>query len=612
MSYQPIENYGVIGDLQTAALVSMDGSIDLLCFPRFDSATIFAALLDEKKGGHFQIAPTEGEFRHRQRYLPDTNILLTRFLGAGGVAEISDFMPMQHLGHRHDIVRRVKVVSGQLTLRMVCAPRFDYGRAHHTVEKRPDGVVFCPQKKVQPAVRLRSTIPVRVVNGDAVAEFALKTGETAAFILEEADSESPSSGEDYVSTAFKETMNFWFNWMARSRYRGRWREMVNRSALTLKLLISEPHGSIVAAPSFALPATIGGAHNWDYRYTWIRDASFTLYALMRLGYTDEGAAFMSWIDARCRERAGNRPLQSMYRIDGDRHLAEMALRNLEGYRKSSPVRIGNGASGQLQLDIYGELMDSVAIYDRHGAPISHRLWTDVVQLVEWVCRHWRKPDESIWEVRGGPRPFLYSRAMCWVAIDRAIQIARRRSFPAPLVRWHRVRDAIYEQIFKEFWNPKIGAFMQYRGARTVDAAALLLPLMKFISPIDPRWRSTLRAIEDRLVEDSSVYRYRGKDAAPDGLTGLEGTFSACSFWYVECLARAGDVRQARFIFEKVLGSANHLGLYAEQLGRCGEHLGNFPLALSHLALVSAAWVLETKLNGVRESSLLQNAPLVAG
>lgn len=612
MSYQPIENYGVIGDLQTAALVSTGGSIDLLCFPGFDSPTIFAALLDEKNGGHFRIAPTGGEFTHRQRYLPDTNILLTRFYGGGGVAEISDFMPMQHLGHRHDVVRRIKVVRGQLTLRMECAPRFDYARIGHTVEKRPDGAIFCPDKKVQPGVRLRSTVPLRIVNGDAISEFKLKSGETAAFVLEEAESETPSEAADYVSTAFKETMNFWFDWVARSRYRGRWREMVNRSALALKLLISAPHGSIVAAPTFGLPAVIGGVRNWDYRYTWIRDASFTLYGLMRLGYTEEAAAFMSWIDARCRDRAAGRPLQVMYRIDGDRQLPEKILKNLEGYRKSSPVRIGNGACDQLQLDIYGELMDSVYIYDRHGAPIGHDLWSDLVRLVEWVCRHWRDRDDSIWEVRGGPRPFLYSKGLCWVAVDRAIRIARRRSFPAPLLRWHRTRDEIYRHIFKEFWNKKLGAFVQYRGAKTVDASALLLPLVKLISPTDPRWRSTLNAIENTLVEDSAVYRYRRHDAAADGLSGEEGTFSACSFWYVECLARAGDLPQARFIFEKVLGYANHLGLYAEQLGPCGQHLGNFPLALSHLSLISAAWTLDRRLNEAPGLTLREDTPSAGG
>jgi GH15 family glucan-1,4-alpha-glucosidase len=372
--------------------------------------------------------------------------------------------------------------------------------------------------------------------------------------------------------------------------------MVNRSALTLKLLTSERHGSIVAASTFGLPEKIGGERNWDYRYTWIRDASFTLYALMRLGYTDEAHAFMRWIEQRCRELKPGKPLQVMYRIDGSRELSEHVLKNFEGYQKSSPVRIGNAACDQLQLDIYGELMDSILLYDKHGALISYDFWMNIVTLIEWVCNNWKRPDNGIWEVRGGVRPFLYSHAMCWLAIDRAIQLARRRSFPAPLVRWHKIRDEIYKNIYEKFWNPKLKSFVQFQGAQTMDASALLLPMVKFISLTDPRWQSTMLAIQKNLVEDSLVYRYNAKSAAFDGMQGKEGTFSTCSFWYVECLARAGDLKQARFIFEKAMGYANHLGLYAEQLGPCGEHLGNFPQALSHIALISAAWNLDERLS----------------
>jgi GH15 family glucan-1,4-alpha-glucosidase len=604
MNYQPIENYGVIGDLSTAALVSLEGSIDFMCFPRFDSPSIFAALLDAKNGGSFRLAPAAGKFKPHQRYLPDTNILLTRFLGEDGIAAVSDFMAIEPAGH---LIRRVKMIRGETRFRMVCAPKFDYGRMDHTLEKKSGEVIFIPAKKSVPALRLRASVPLKLEGGSVTAEFKLTAGQTAWFVLEEAVAESPSAHPDYVSDAFKATMNYWLAWIGRSKYRGRWREMVDRSALTLKLLTSQAYGSIVAAPTFGLPEHIGGGRNWDYRYTWIRDASFTLYALMRLGYTDEARSFMHWMEQRCRELKPGKPLQVMYRLDGSRELPEHILKNFEGYRKSQPIRIGNAAGGQLQLDIYGELMDSVFIYDKHGEPISYDFWMNLVTLVEWVCKNWKRPDEGIWEVRGGARPFLYSRAMCWIAIDRAIQLARRRSFPAPLVRWHRIRDEIYKNIYGTFWNPKLKSFVQYRGAKTVDAASLLLPMVNFISPTDPRWKSTLKVIEKNLVEDSLVYRYNPEKAADDGMDGGEGTFSTCSFWYVECLARAGDLKQARFIFEKALGYSNHLGLYAEQLGPCGEHLGNFPQALSHIALISAAWNLNERLDRLNGSAVVPPA-----
>jgi len=598
MNYQPIENYGLIGDLTTAALVGLNGSIDFMCFPHFDSPTIFAALLDRDNGGHFQISPADGEYRYHQRYLPETNILLTRFFGEDAIVEVSDFMAMQHLGHRHNLVRRVKQVRGHAKFRMVFKPKFNYGRARHRMERKTHEAVIIPEVKNLPPLRLRSSVPLKVQGDELRAEFILKKDETASFILEEADGgeDSPSRSPDYVAESFKETMNYWVNWASLCNYRGRWREMVMRSALLLKLMTSEPHGGIVAAPTFGLPEKIGGGRNWDYRYTWIRDASLTLYALMRLGYNGEARAFMGWMEKRCRELQPGCPLQVMYRVDGGRHLPEQILKNFEGYKKSSPVRIGNAASNQLQLDLYGELMDSVYIYDRHGEPISYDFWNHLVVLTEWVCKNWRKADDGIWEVRGGPKEFLHSRAMCWLAIDRAMKIARDRSFPAPLVRWHRIRDEIYQHIHEKFWNPKLKSFVQYRGASTVDAAALLLPLVKFISPTDPRWKSTLEAIKKHLVDDSLVYRYEPNKAAPDGIGGREGTFSMCSFWYAECLARAGDLKQARFIFEKALGYANHLGLYAEQLGPGGEHMGNFPQALSHISLISTAWALDHALS----------------
>ncbi len=484
MNYQPIESYGLIGDLTTAALVGQNGSIDFMCFPRFDSPTIFAALLDRERGGYFQLAPSDGKFQFHQRYLPETNILLTRFLGEDVIAQVSDFMAMQHLGNRHNLVRRVKLIRGQVKFRMVFKPKFNYGRSDHRIEKKTHEAVIIPDDRHLPPLRLRSTVPLKVQGDTLVAEFMMKKDDIASFIVEEADGgeDSPSRSPDYVAESFKETMNYWLNWSAQSNYRGRWREMVTRSALLLKLLTSQPHGGIVAAPTFGLPEEIGGRRNWDYRYTWIRDSSLTLYALMRLGYIGEAKDFLGWMEKRCRELRPGEPLQVMYRVDGGSHLPERILKSFEGYKRSAPVRIGNAASEQLQLDIYGELMDSVYIYNRHGEPISHDFWNSLVNLTEFVCKNWRKADEGIWEVRGGSREFLHSRAMCWLAIDRAMKIARDRSFPAPLVRWHRTRDEIYQHIYDKFWDPRLKSFVQFRGAKTVDAAALLLPLMPLHQP----------------------------------------------------------------------------------------------------------------------------------
>ncbi len=599
--YAPIGEHGVIGDLYTVALVGMDGSIDFLCLPHFDSPSVFAALVDAERGGRFQLAPQLFRAARKQLYLPDTNVLLTRFLDSDGVAEVSDFMPVEDSGQAHTLVRRAKTVRGEVRFAMRCDPRFDYARATHTVERRSDTeVLFCSRSGSGDLVlRLRSSVPMRVDGGAALAEFTLGADASAWFVLEvvlATEEPSPSEHRDYPSDAFKRTVNFWRAWVARNTYGGRWRETVNRSALTLKLLTSQQYGSIIAAPTFGLPETIGGSRNWDYRYTWIRDSSFTLYGLMRLGYTDEAAAFMQWVMARCEELAPDGSLQIMYGIDGRHALPEETLPHLEGYMGSRPVRIGNAAFANLQLDIYGELMDSVYLYDKYGSPIGYDAWTNIARLVEWVCANWQQPDEGIWEVRGGRQEFLYSRVMCWVAIDRAIRLASKRSFPAPLSRWYEVRDTIYQDVFRRFWDPGRRAFMQHLGATTVDAAALLMPLVRFVSPTDPRWMSTLRAIERDLVSDSLVYRYRLTDGFSDGLTGEEGTFSMCSFWYVECLSRMGDLQKARFFFEKMLGYANHLGLYGEELGPQAQHLGNFPQAFTHLALISAAFDLDRRLS----------------
>ena len=604
MGYQPIENYGIIGDLNTVALVGLNGSIDFMCFPNFDSPSIFAAMLDDRKGGHFSIQPEFAEMKTKQIYLPDTNVLLTRFLSTEGVGEITDFMPVEELYDGKELIRRVTTVRGDVKYKMKCAPRFNYGRDTHRIEQKSENeVIFSSSSADKTVLRLKSSVPLQVWEADVIAEFTLGAGKTADFLLEHVDKEHPVNDfETFVTDSLFRTVNYWKDWVSHSAYRGRWMEVVNRSALVLKLLTSYRYGSVIAAPTFSLPESVGGKRNWDYRYTWIRDASFTVNALMQLGYQKEAGAFMQWVEKLCEDIKGQSRLGIMYAIDGHRQLEENILENFTGYRNSEPVRIGNDAYSQLQLDIYGELMNAVHLYDSYGEPISYDFWKDLEKQVGWLSSNWNQPDEGIWEVRGGRENFLYSRLQCWVALDRAIKLARNRSFPLD-PKWETERDKIFITIYRDFWDDNQKAFVQYPGASTVDASSLLMPIVQFISPKDPRWLSTLDRIEKELVSDSLVYRYKPDLAAPDGFVSHEGTFSMCTFWYVECLSRSGQLEKARFYFEKMLGYANHLGLYSEQLGFEGEHLGNFPQAFTHLGLISAAYNLDQQLNDARNKDV---------
>ncbi len=588
---QPIEAHGVIGDQGTAALVAGDGTVDFLCWPGFDGPSVFAALLDPERGGAWSIAPALDGARRRQMYLPDTNVLLTRFPAPAGVGEVADFMPFPEPDGTPRLVRRVRVARGEVRFALRCAPRLDYARAKTRAEAADGGVVFHGENG--PALRLWGTVPLAVEPGSdgdaAVAEFTLRAGECADFVLGDAAEASPPDPE----ALFRACVAHWHGWAARSNYKGRWREMVTRSALALKLLTSRRHGSVVAAATFGLPEAPGGGRNWDYRAAWIRDASFTVYAFMRLGFADEANAFMRWVGARAKRCGADGAIQIMYGVDGRERLDESELSHLRGYGGAAPVRIGNAAHTQVQLDIYGELLDAVYLANKYGEAISSEGWRHAVRTVDYVCEHWGDPDQGIWEMRGPARHWLHSRVMCWVAVDRAMRLAQKRSLPAPLVRWHEARDAIHASVWDEFWDEERGHFVAAKDGTHLDGAMLLLPLVRFVSATDPRWLATLDAIKRELAEDALVFRYR----VPDGLAGQEGAFTACSFWYAECLARAGRLAEARLVFERMLGHANHLGLFSEEIGPSGEQLGNTPQALTHLALISAAFYLDRELSG---------------
>jgi len=603
--YPLIADHGLIGDLQTAALVTTDGSIDWFCFPRFDSPSVFGALLDRRLGGRFQIRPATDAFDTTQMYLPDTAILVTRYLTDDGVGEVIDFMPVSGkvATDRHRVVRMVRCVRGRMTFEAELAPRFDYSRQPHKVRLTEHGAVFTSDHASMTlhAVREPDDTPLAQAQtsdaGDVHVTLTLANGQMRGLVLETASDGPPHEVRvAEVRSMFDDTVRFWRNWLAQSTYTGRWRETLQRSAITLKLMTYLPTGGLVAAPTAGLPEQVGGERNWDYRFTWIRDASFSVYALLGMGFTQEAASFSQWLLARVLEGAGGgTPLNIMYRIDGSTELTEETIEQWEGYRGSHPVRVGNGAAEQLQLDIYGEALDSIYYASQHGMEIDQSGWLALREVLDWLAEHWDQPEAGIWETRGGPKAFTYGRVMSWVAFDRAVRLAAAHGRPAPLDRWISQRDALYVQVMQRGWDAGRGAFVQHYDDNVLDSSLLRMSSVGFVAPQDPMWLSTLRAMDSELVTDSLVYRYN-PDASPDGLRGSEGTFSLCTFTYVDALARAGRLEDARLAFEKMQTYANHLGLFAEEIGTTGEQLGNFPQAFTHLALIDAAITLNARLD----------------
>jgi GH15 family glucan-1,4-alpha-glucosidase len=585
MGYLPIEDHGIIGDLHTAALVATDGTIDWLCLPAFDSPSVFASILDDERGGHFSLRCAE-YIRSQQLYLPGTNVLLTRFITPEGVAEVLDCMPNEDdRESRHDLIRDIRVIRGRVTIYVDCRPAFDYARQDHTLEFVKSGVIFWGAGT---ALNLASVVPLKEgPSHSAVARFELKEGESASFAIQQLDEgegprEAPNRTE--CQELLQGTLDYWRRWISKSTYGGRWREIVNRSALALKLMIYDPTGALVAAPTMALPQSVERAYNWDYRYTWLRDAAFAMFVLVRIGFSDEAHKFMGWLQERCHGSGGL--LQPIYGIDGRTELDKQELHHLSGYRDSSPVRVGNGIYNQLQLVLYGAVLDAVYLYNKYGAPLDYEVWQSLRSLLGWLSQNWHQPDAGMWDVRDSREHFVSSKVLSWVALDRGIRLAHQRGLPADEGVWIDQRDAIYDEVMGKGWNTKKGSFVRYYGSEALDASLLLMPVVEFVGPTDPRWLATLDRVQKELTYDVLVERYEG-EFANDGSADDQGAFGVCSFWLVECLTRAGRLDEARLALEKMFSYANHLRLYAEKIGYSGEALGNFPHAFTHLSLITA-------------------------
>ncbi len=595
-AYHPIANYGVIGDCHTVTLISNDGSIDWLCSPRFDSPSLFAALLDAERGGQFVVRPAE-PFTAEVAYIDYSAVLQTTFRTDCGVVTLTDFMPLRpgsgsrrfaYPESQHRLVRLIECREGEVPLDIDFSPRPNYARTTPVLSVTTNSVAL--ETENGDRYRLHTSVPLAIEGPSARGVAVVRRGERIALVLELSDvTEGPQPDTLFGALQnLADTLAFWSAWASGCRYRGPYQQAVMRSAVTLKLLTYVSTGAMVAAPTTSLPEEIGGVRNWDYRYTWIRDASFAAYALFLAGHIEDGERFMEWI---CEIALHCEPgqLQIMYGLAGERDLPETTLDHLVGYRGSGPVRVGNGASMQFQLDVYGELLDCFHTCRRFGqfsAEKLHYLWPAFAQQVDLVAERWREPDSGIWEVRSAPRHFVYSKVMSWVALDRGIKAAEELALPADIARWRAERDAVRMEVLDRGYDPALGAFARSYGERALDAANLLLPMVHFIDARDPHMRSTIEATERGLVVDGLVYRYLDVD---DGLPGGEATFGVCTFWLVDNLTALGRIDEATMLFERMLDRATPLGLYAEELDpRTGAHLGNFPQALTHIGLINAA------------------------
>ncbi len=580
-----IEDYALIGDMESAALVDRSGSIDWLCWPNFSSAACFAALLGNEDNGRWQIAPAEGKFTATRRYSPRTLVLETIFEQDGGAVKLTDFMPPK--GTHSDVVRMVQCARGTVSLRMELVLRFDYGRTVPWVTAIGDGVraVAGPNLAI-----LHASVPVHGENLKTVAEFTMRKGERAWFTLTYGASYEPDPKLIDAQRALGVCLRVWRSWGRQLKYQGNYREAVERSLITLKALTYRPSGGIVASPTTSLPERIGGTRNWDYRYCWLRDTTFTLLALMNAGYFKEAEAWQDWL---LRALAGSPDkVQIMYGLNGDQQLVEWKVDWLDGYAGSRPVRVGNAASSQMQLDIYGEMLDSFFHAQQGMKRHNGDDFRVLALLLEHLAAIWQEPDHGIWETRGEPRHFTHSKMMAWVAFDRGVLLAEQLKYDAPIEKWRTIRDSIREEICEKAWNKKKKSFVQAYGSNQLDAALLLMPVVGFLPGSDRRVKSTVRAIERELMRDGLVMRYNTAKVS-DGLPPGEGVFLACSFWMVSCLKAVGRAREATALFEKLLKLRNDLGLLSEEYDVKGKRfVGNFPQAFSHIALVNAAFFLQ--------------------